>query len=97
VTTPTPPAPEPQPSGFAARLRAWFERDVEPGIIAAQADIAKIKALGPAISAMANTVAALAKAADPAAAPEIAALAADAEHAAAVIAQIVAELGASGV
>jgi hypothetical protein len=95
MTTPTP-VPDPEPGGFLGRIRAWFERDVEPEITAVKADIASLQKLAPALESVANTVVALAEAADPAAAPEIAALVAEAKAAAAVIARIVADLSAPG-
>ena len=95
---PVPPVtPEPAPGGFIGRLRAWFERDVEPRVVEVETDVANLKSLAPAILKVAQTVEALVKSADPEAAPAIAALVDDAEKAAAVIAQIVAELGAAGV
>lgn len=95
MTTPTP-DPAPAHEGFLGHVRDWFERDIAPEITVLKADLAKVKALAPELSSIASTVEALAKAADPAAAPEIAALVADAEKAAVVIARIAAELGAAG-
>lgn len=94
MTTPVPPASE--PGGFIARVRAFFERDVEPRVIAVETDVENLKALAPAVLQLANTVEALVKSADPSAAPEVAALLVDAEKAVAVIAQVVADLAASG-
>jgi hypothetical protein len=90
--------PEPVPSheGFLARARDWFEKDIEPRIVAAEADLAKVKGLGPEVQALAGIVEKIAEAADPSAAPEIAALAAGASKVAARIGEIVASLEASG-
>lgn len=97
MTTPTPPAvPEPAHEGLAAHFRAWFERDVLPEIESVKGDVAKVRALAPELSTVANTVEALVKALAPGAAPEVAALVADAERAAAVIARIAGELTAAG-
>jgi hypothetical protein len=98
MTTPaTPPAaPSPEHEGFLGHVRAWFGRDVEPRLAALEADVAKVKALAPQLSSVAATVEALVKTADPAAAPDVAALVAGAEKAAAVIRAIATELGAAG-
>lgn len=96
MTTPDP-APAPAHEGFLGHVRDWFERDIAPEIAVLKADVAKVKALAPELSGVANTVLALAKAADPAASPEIATLVADAEKAAVVIGRIAAELAAAGI
>ena len=106
ATTPAP-VPEPagdEPGGLLGRLRAWFERDVEPRLVVAEGDLAKVKAdvanvkgLGPQVAALASIVEKIAEAADPSAAPEIAALATGAGKVAARIGEIVASLEASGV
>jgi hypothetical protein len=98
VPTPAPtPVPEPdEPTGWLGRIRSWFEKDVEPRIATTEAGIATVQALAPQLSLIADTVVALAKAADPGAAPEIAALVDGAEKAASVIKTIVADLAASG-
>ena len=83
--------------GFLARLRDWFDKDVEPRVAGIEGDVENLKKLGPAVLQLASTVEALVKSADPSAAPEVAALLSDAEKAVAVIAQVVAELAASGV
>jgi phage-related tail protein len=92
----TTPAPASSHEGFLARARDWFEKDIEPRIIAAEADLAKVKSLGPEVQALAGIVEKIAEAADPSAAPEIAALADGAGKVAARIGQIVASLEASG-
>jgi hypothetical protein len=93
MTTPV----TPEPGGFLGKVRAWFERDVKPGLDAVETDVENLKKLAPALLQVAQTVEALVKSADPAAASEIAALLPVAEKAAAVIEEIVAELAASGV
>jgi hypothetical protein len=99
MSTPTPawPTPEPQPSGFIGRIRAWFERDVEPRVVAIEGDVASLKALAPELSVLADAVVTLAEQADPAATPEIAAVVAGVKVAAAKIAEVVAALQSSGV
>lgn len=98
MTDATPaPVPSPaEPGGLIGRLRAWFERDVEPRLLAAEGGLAKVKGLGPEVQALAGIVEKIAEAADPSAAPEIAALAAGAGKVAARIGEIVASLEASG-
>jgi hypothetical protein len=94
---PTPdPTPEPEQGGLLGRLRSWFEKDIEPRLIAVEADLANVKGLGPQVSELASIVEKIAASADPAAAPEIAALAAGASAVAAKIGQIVAGLESSG-
>lgn len=97
--TATTPEPTPAPSeegGLLGRLRAWFERDVEPRLLVVEGDLAKVKGLGPQVSELASIVEKIAEAADPDAAPEIAALAAGASKVAAEVAKIVSGLEASG-
>jgi len=99
MTTPTP-APEPvadEPGGLLGRLRAWAEKDLEPRLAALEGDLAKVKGLGPQVSELASIVEKIAGAADPSAAPEIAALADGAGKVAARIGEIVASLEADGV
>jgi phage-related tail protein len=91
------PAPVSSHEGFLARARDWFEKDVEPRLIATEAGLAKVKDLGPEVQALAGIVEKIAGAADPSAAPEIAALADTAGKVAARIGQIVASLESSGV
>jgi hypothetical protein len=94
---PTPaPASASGPEGFLGHLRDWFERDIEPRITAAEADLARVKALAPELATVAATLEAVVKALAPSAAPEVATLITDAEKAAVVIARIAAELGAAG-
>jgi phage-related tail protein len=90
--TPEPTAPE----GLGAHLRAWFERDILPRLSAVEGDVASLRSLGPQVAKLAGIVEQIAGAADPEAAPKIAALAADAGKVAAEIATIVTELGAVG-
>ncbi len=86
----------PSSEGILGHVRDWFEKDIEPRLAAAEADVAKLKALAPELSAIASTVEALAKAADPAAAPAVAALIEGAAKAAQVIEAIAADLAAAG-
>ena len=95
--TPAPETPDSEPGGLLGRLRAWFERDVEPRLLVVEGDLAKVKGLGPQVSELAGIVEKIAEAADPSAAPEIAALAAGAGKVAARIGEIVASLEADGV
>lgn len=97
--TVTTPAPEPAPAheGFLGHLRDFFEKDVAPRLVSLEADLAKAKALAPEVQTLAGIVEKIAEAADPSAAPEIAALAAGAGKVAARIGEIVASLEASGV
>jgi hypothetical protein len=96
----TPAAPEsPSPAeheSIAARVRDWLEKDIEPRLSVVEADLAKVKGLGPEFQALAGIVEKIIDAAEPSAAPEVAALAADAGKVAARIAAIVAELGVTG-
>lgn len=97
MSEPTPaPAPAPDHEGFLSHVRAWFERDILPEIDAVKADLGKVRELAPELANVANTLEALVKAIAPSAGPEVAALIADAEKAAAVIARIAAELAAAG-
>jgi phage-related tail protein len=95
MTTPAP-APASSHEGFLGHVRDWFAKDVEPRILAAEADLGKVKGLGPEVQALAGIVEKIAEAADPSAAPEIAALAAGAGKVAARIGEIVASLEAGG-
>jgi hypothetical protein len=70
---------------------------VEPRVIAIEGDVSSLKALAPELSVLADAVVTLAEQADPAAAPEIAAVVAGVKVAAAKIAEVVAALEAGGV
>ncbi|HMH89669.1 MAG TPA: hypothetical protein VK586_01160 [Streptosporangiaceae bacterium] len=100
-TAPAPvPGPAPSHEGFLARLRDWFEKfgkTAESRLLAVEADLGKLKGLGPEVSALAAIVEKIAEAAGPSAAPEIAALAAGAGKVAARISAIIASLEAGGV
>jgi hypothetical protein len=87
MTEPAPPASEPEDSGLPARLRKWLDEHVEPGFSDVKADVAKLLAHAGKftgnLSSLADIVLTVAKAADPAAAPEVAAAVAEAERVAA--------------
>jgi hypothetical protein len=93
-TAPETPAPD-EPGGLLGRLRAWAEKDILPRLSAVEADGAKLKGLAPELSSLASIVEKIIEAADPEAAPVIAALASDAGKIAARIKTAVADLGAS--
>jgi hypothetical protein len=94
-TTPAP-APVPPHESIGAHVREFFEKDVEPRVASVEGDVGKLKELPAALAAYAGSIQAIVKAIAPSASPEVAVLIADAEKAAAVIAEIAAGLAASG-
>jgi hypothetical protein len=82
-------------ASFLDHVKAWFVCDVEPDLADLKSVAASVRKMAPQIQALASVVVTLAEAADPAAAPEIAAAAGIAKGAAAEVARIASELGAS--
>jgi hypothetical protein len=99
MTPETAPAPEPGSPGFIGhiidRVRSWFERDVVPRVVAVEGDLERVVKFAEAHAAnakqLADIVVGLVKTADPAAAPAVAELLAEAEKAAAEAVRIAEE------
>lgn len=85
--TETPPEP-----GVLKHAEQWLQDHLAPDLARLKADLAKVKALAPELKTLADLVVTLAEA-DPGIPPEIVA---DAEKAAKAIAEIAAELAATG-
>jgi hypothetical protein len=97
----TTPPPEPHTSaGFLAHIRQFFEQDVQPEIadarIKAENALAYIKAHAAQEQAIASLLVKIVSAADPAAAPVLAALLPEAEAVLAKAEQWVADLAGTG-
>ena len=91
----TQPAPVPGHATFLDHVKARFARDVAPDLADMALVAARVRQMAPELQALASVVVTLAQAADPAAAPEIAAAAIIAERSAAEVTRIAGELGAS--
>jgi hypothetical protein len=96
----TTPAPESEAGGLWGRIRAWLEKDVEPEVKAARAEAAKalglLQELAPELQTFGTAIVTLAKAADPAAAPEVAAIVTALEAAEAKVSALAAKILGDG-